>query len=189
MADSLNSGNGAFRVNDSGVILTPSVGAASFSSEAIPSAGGLERRSGGGIGVKAKAVTGDMLGTSAGRPLLYSLSTTTGGGGALSLENTSGGDLWIMSADLAITTAASGGVTLDIGIGASGSTSYDTLLDGVAASATGGKNAYDDKGTNGKVPRKWPSGQFVTATWSGSPGSPVAKLRLVAADLTSDIST
>jgi hypothetical protein len=84
-------------------------------------------------------------------------------GGIVSQANPYGRQVWIGRTALYITTGASSG-TADIGVAANGSTSSDTLLDGVANNAAGVFNNIDDKGTNGKSRQLWGATQFVTAT-------------------------
>lgn len=172
MSDQLTTANGQFRVNDSGLIVTPSVGANSFSSTAVDGVG-VEIDSSGKLSLKAKGIVGDDLGVGAGRRIVKLLSASTGAAGALSVTHATGSDLWIMDAYLVISTA-SGAVTIDIGVAAT-AVSADTLFDGVSC-ATVQRNAFQDGGTNGKVPLKWPSGYYLTGTWSGAPGAPVVYL-------------
>lgn len=108
-------------------------------------------------------------------------ATGTTAGGVLSVANPLGVDVIICEAYLDITTAATTATnTVDIGVATNGTTSSDTLFDGKAAAAglfssalaTGG-------GTNGAVPRKWSSSQYVTGTASATLAGMVANLHLI----------
>lgn len=66
-----------------------------------------------------------------------------------------------------VETASSGSCTLDVGIGATATTSGDTLLDGISVASTGIKDSADgtDNGTNGVAkPQHAAAGSYVTAT-------------------------
>lgn len=96
--------------------------------------------------------------------------TTTTGGDVLSLANPEGVDLIIPSGGfvLDITTAATGAANADAGIAADGTTTSDTLIDGVdIGSAAGVFDNGADKGTNGG-PVKWGSSQYITVTPSAT---------------------
>ena len=72
---------------------------------------------------------------------------------------------------LNITTPATGAANADAGIAADGSTSSDTLLDGVdigSAAALFDNNEPDEQGTNGKASQLWGSSQYLTVTPSAS---------------------
>lgn len=104
-------------------------------------------------------------------------ATTTTAGGVASFVNPWGVDVIIINACIDITTAATTGTnTIDLGIAANGTTSNDTLFDGQAASA--GQKAPG--GTNGLVPRKLTSAQYITATASATLVGMVATLKLIA---------
>lgn len=95
--------------------------------------------------------------------------TTTSGGDVLSLANPEGVDLLITRFVLNITTPATGVATADAGVAADGSTSSDTLLDGVdIGSAAGVFDNIDDQGTNGQSVVAWDSGEYITVTPSAT---------------------
>jgi len=95
--------------------------------------------------------------------------TSTDGGDVLSLANPFGEDVYILGVGFDITTAATGTPTADVGVAANGTTSDDTLMDGVAiGDATKFANAIGHAGTNGVGMLKWGSSEYVTATPSAS---------------------
>jgi hypothetical protein len=100
-----------------------------------------------------------------------SLTATTGtsGGGALSLANPFGERVVVMDVILDVTTKSSGAAAVDAGIAANGTTSSDTLLDGldVGTSAIIGNN-IDNKGTHGGRGIAWSSSQYITVTASAT---------------------
>lgn len=97
--------------------------------------------------------------------------TTTTGGDVLSLANPEGEDLIVTRLLLNITTASTGAATVDAGIAADGTTSSDTLIDGLDVNAAAGlfDNAdATDQGTNGKASRTWDSDEYLTITPSAT---------------------
>lgn len=94
-------------------------------------------------------------------------ATTTTGGDAISF--TFGKVVYLQQFDLDITTAATGVAAMDIGVAANGTTSSDTLIDGIdVGSAAIYGNPYVDGGTNGAAPRKLTATQYVTGTPSAT---------------------
>jgi hypothetical protein len=86
-------------------------------------------------------------------------------GGVLSLANPEGVALIVTGLVLDVTTAATGACTLDAGIAANGTTSNDTLIDGVdvntaVITADNIKNA----GTNGASARRWGATEYLTVS-------------------------
>ena len=93
------------------------------------------------------------------------LETTRSGGGVLSEENTYGTDLIVDRIIIQVSTAATGAATLDVGVAGGGTSSADTLLDGVdVGTAAGVFDNIDDQGTNGQSCLRWGSGAFLTAS-------------------------
>ncbi len=93
----------------------------------------------------------------------------TTGGGILSLANPEGADLIITKFVLNITTEATGAATGDFGVAANGTTSSDTLLDGVDLGAAAAIfDNVDDQGTNGQSVLLWGSSQYITGTASAT---------------------
>lgn len=96
-------------------------------------------------------------------------ATTTTGGDAISLANPEGATLFVTEVVLDVTTEATGAATMDVGMAANGTTSSDTLLDGVdVGSAAIVANNQKHAGTNGMGIVKWTSTQYLTATPSAT---------------------
>lgn len=94
-------------------------------------------------------------------------ATTTTGGDAISW--TPGVVCYLEEFHLDITTEATGAATMDVGVAADGTTSSDTLIDGVdVGTAAIYANPYVNGGTNGAAPRKLTATQYVTGTPSAS---------------------
>lgn len=107
-------------------------------------------------------------------PLVAATDTTAGG--VVSIANPLGVDLIIVHAYLNITTAATTATNLiDLGVAANGTTTSDTLIDGMATTV-GLKSAG---GTNGASPRTWSSTQYVTGTASATLVGMVGTVHLV----------
>lgn len=110
---------------------------------------------------------------------LTATSATTGGAVA-AVANPFGYDVFIIRAIVDVTTVSTGAATLDVGVAANGTTSNDTLLDGVDVNAaTGTFDNITNKGTNGKATKKWGSSQYVTATGSATTAGMVGTLTLL----------
>lgn len=96
-------------------------------------------------------------------------ATTTAGGDAISLANPFGQRAIIMDMVLDVTTPATGAATMDVGVAANGTTSADTLIDGVdVGSAAIIADNIDNAGTNGLRGVAWGTTQFITATPSAT---------------------
>ncbi len=106
-------------------------------------------------------------------------ATVTTGGAVASIANPFGFDVFVVRAVLDVTTQSSGAATLDIGVAANGTTSNDTLLDGISVAAAGTFDNITDKGTNGKATKKWASGQYITATASATTAGMAGTLSLL----------
>lgn len=97
--------------------------------------------------------------------------TTTAGGDILSVANPEGAACIITRLIVNVTTEATGTPTADFGVAADGTTSSDTLLDGVdigTAAALFDSGDATDQGTNGKISRNWASDEYVTGTPSAT---------------------
>lgn len=91
------------------------------------------------------------------------LADADAGGGVLSLANPEGVDLFVTRVVLDVTTAATAACTVDAGCGASASTKYDTLIDGLDVNtAVGTFDNIENQGTNGKSVVRWESDQYLT---------------------------
>jgi len=86
-------------------------------------------------------------------------------GGMFSIANPLGVPLIILDTFVDVTTQATGAATADCGVAANGTTSSDTILDGIDI-GTGVDifNSANDNGANGKKIRKWAASEFVTGT-------------------------
>jgi hypothetical protein len=108
-------------------------------------------------------------------------ATTTTAGAVAAIANPLGVDLIIVDAFVRVTTPATTPTnTIDIGIAANGTTSNDTLFDGLTT-GVGVRDARKsaDYGTNGGVARVLTSTQYVTATASATLVGMVGTLHLV----------
>ena len=96
-------------------------------------------------------------------------ATTTAVGGVLKLVNPEGADVIVKRVVLDIITASTGAATVDAGIDTDGTTSSDTLLDGLDVNAAAGVfDNVDDQGTNGQSCVKWASGEYLVITASAT---------------------
>jgi len=95
--------------------------------------------------------------------------TGTTAGGIMSLANPEGAALIITRFIINLATEATGSATGDFGVAANGTTSSDTLLDGVNLGAAAAIfDNVDDQGTNGQSVLTWSATQFITGTASAS---------------------
>lgn len=86
-------------------------------------------------------------------------------GGAVAWSNPEQADLIIERVILDVTHATTAGTaTVDIGIAANGTSSSDTLMDGLSVVAAGTFSNIDSKGTNGKSIAKLAAAEYVTAS-------------------------
>ena len=67
----------------------------------------------------------------------------------------------VTSAVLNITTASTGASTIDVGIGTSATTAYDTLIDGHSGATAG---VFAAKGSNGLLVNLWPTTSYLTVS-------------------------
>ena len=82
----------------------------------------------------------------------------------LSWANPAGASIIVHHIALDITTQSTGASTIDVGVAANGTTSSDTLIDGVSGAAAGVFNSATNAGSNGSMSRKLTSTQFITAS-------------------------
>lgn len=88
-------------------------------------------------------------------------------GAVLALANPEGRDLYIRRAIINISTKSTGAGAIDAGIAANGTTSKDTLFDGLdVGTAAGAFDNVENGGTNGLAGIKWGAAEFLTATAS-----------------------
>mgnify|MGYP000913347512 CR=1 FL=1 len=100
--------------------------------------------------------------------LALTATTATTGGAAGAVVNPEGVPLIIKRAFLYVATPSGGAATVDVGIGATATTSNDTLIDGKSVATAGVFDNITDKGTNGKERQLWPVGQYITVTASAT---------------------
>lgn len=95
--------------------------------------------------------------------LKVALAAGEGAGGILGLANPEGVDLIITRLVLDVTTKSTGICTVDAGVAANGTTSNDTLIDGldVGTAAILADNV-ENQGTNGLAVKKWGASQYLT---------------------------
>lgn len=101
----------------------------------------------------------------------YKVALVAGGataGSVLALANPEGAQLVITRVILNVTTGAGGAFTADCGVAANGTTSSDTLLDGVSIVAAGVVDNINNGGSNGKARQLWGASEYITITPSAS---------------------
>lgn len=91
---------------------------------------------------------------------------TTAAGGVLKVENTFGADVIVTRFLVDVETGASGAVTIDAGVHATGAATSDTLIDGQSVQAAGVFDNVGNGGTNGKAAVLWKKGEFIVASAS-----------------------
>ena len=88
-------------------------------------------------------------------------------GGVLAWANPEGQSILLLGVAIVTTTKSTGASTVDVGIAANGTTSDDTIMDGIdTGTAAGAFNSIDDKGTNGLGSHSTvlTSSQYITAS-------------------------
>lgn len=86
-------------------------------------------------------------------------------GGVLSLANPEGVRLLVTRLVIDLTTAADGAGTVDAGIAANGTTSNDTLIDGLDVNTAAGVfDNVGNGGTNGDSVAEWGADEFLTVS-------------------------
>lgn len=105
------------------------------------------------------------------------LGQDAGAGGVLAWENPESGV--IFAAVLFDITTEQSGQTADVGVAANGTTSADTLMDGISLATATQRSSFTNPGTNGSAFRKLTASQFITATASGTPSSLVGNAYIV----------
>lgn len=101
------------------------------------------------------------------------LTATSGAGTPYSIVNPLGA-ICIVEKVIIYTTGAISAtpVEMNVGIGASASGTYDTLIDGLTVgtpTAAGDFNNIDDQGTNGHATDVWGASEYLTVTVTGTP--------------------
>lgn len=95
-------------------------------------------------------------------------ATGTTAGGVLALANPEGVDIVITRFILNISTKSTGAASVDAGVAANGSTSSDTLIDGLSVATAGVYDNVVNGGTSGKALQKWGASQYITITASAT---------------------
>ena len=109
-------------------------------------------------------------------PTVLNGSGHAAGAHGLSWANPEGEAIIIESCVFDVTTPATGSATADIGVAANGTTSADTLMDGVNVGAAAiVANSQDNAGTNGGID-KMASGEYITVDFSADPTGLVGNL-------------
>lgn len=99
------------------------------------------------------------------KTLVTNLAALDTAGGVISVANPEGVEILITEVLLIVSTKSTGACTLDIGVAANGTTSSDTLIDGVDVGAAAGRfDNINDKGGNGGRDRALASTEFITAS-------------------------
>lgn len=97
------------------------------------------------------------------------LAIAAGNGGVISWQPDNASIDYIVGQVVLDISAAQTGQTVSVGTAATGATSSANLIDSLSIASTGTFDNITDKGTNGKSRQHLVSGQFVTATASGTP--------------------
>ena len=101
------------------------------------------------------------------KTLVVDLADADTGGGILSVANPEGVECLITEVIIQVDTVPTGACTIDVGVAANGTTSNDTLLDGLDIGAAIGRfDNINDKGGNGGRDRAWGSTQYITGSKS-----------------------
>lgn len=107
---------------------------------------------------------------------LAGVAATTGGA-ILALANPEGVALIIDKVVMDITTKSTGAASVDVGIAANGTTTSDTLMDGVdVGTAAILADNITNKGTNGLPTVKWGATQYLTITGTATTVGLVGRL-------------
>lgn len=94
-----------------------------------------------------------------------SLTASDAAAGVFQERNTYGTVLIITRVLIYVSTIAGDTCTLDIGVGAGASTSYNTLIDGLdVRTSTGAFGNIKDKGTDGEEVHLWGTSEYVNAS-------------------------
>lgn len=119
-----------------------------------------------------------------------SLTASDTAGGIFAVQNTSGVQLHVAELYFAVSTGSAAACTVDVGVGSSATTLYDTLMDGFSVeTGTAGENVHRlmlaaDQGTNGKPYTAWPNNEYITASMaSGATSGLVGTYVIVGIDL------
>lgn len=181
---------GNFRVNEeSGEVMSQAIGSSALLATAAD-ASTIEVSSDTGklqLKVQGASLTGGVQRTRmskyTGTWIRGALAVSASTAGVFQLQNTYGSDLIVTRIIIHITTVSSvDGTVLDIGLGSGASTSYNNLIDGLSATATGAFDNLENNGSSGKHIGLWQSGsgnQYINASALASDGSAASPTNLV----------
>ena len=165
-------------VESGGEITSQSVGDKSLMSTAADATSIEVSSSTGKLGIVARGsslsngVQRDQMSKFSGAWIRGALTASAAAGGVFSLQNTYGTNLVITRAIIYLTALAGSAGDMNVGVGDSGSTSYDTLIDGLNVnSATGAFGNIKNKGSNGEESELWGTSKYITASLTGEAGS------------------
>ena len=165
-------------VESGGEITSQSVGDKSLMSTAADATSIEVSSSTGKLGIVARGsslsngVQRDQMSKFSGAWIRGALTASAAAGGVFSLQNTYGTNLVITRAIIYLTALTGSAGDMDVGVGDSGSTSYNTLIDGLNVnSATGAYGNIKNKGSNGEESELWGTSKYITASLTGEAGS------------------
>ena len=165
-------------VESGGEITSQSVGDKSLMSTAADATSIEVSSSTGKLGIVARGsslsngVQRDQMSKFSGAWIRGALTASAAAGGVFSLQNTYGTNLVITRAIIYLTALTGSAGDMNVGVGDSGSTSYDTLIDGLNVnSATGAYGNIKNKGSNGEESELWGTSKYITASLTGEAGS------------------
>ena len=165
-------------VESGGEITSQSVGDKALMSAAADATSIEVSSSTGKLGIVSRGsslsngVQRDQMSKYSGAWIRGALTASAAAGGVFSLQNTYGSNLVITRVIIYLTALTGSAGTMNVGVGDSGSTSYDTLIDGLDVnSATGAYGNIKNKGTNGEESELWGTSKYITASLTGEAGS------------------
>lgn len=93
------------------------------------------------------------------------LAALDAAGGVLAWVNPEGASILVTRVVFDVTTKSTGACTIDVGVAADGTTSNDTIMDGLdIGTAAGTFDNIENQGTNGVSAKKMTSTQYITAS-------------------------
>ena len=165
-------------IESGGEISSQSVGDKALKSTAADATSLEVSSSTGKIGIKSRGsslatgVQRDQMSKYAGAWLRGTLAASSSAGGVFSIQNSYGTNLVVTRVIIYLTALNGSGANLNIGIGSSGTTSYDTLIDGLNVNgSTGAFDNIKNKGSNGEECELWSTTQYITASLDAEAGS------------------
>ena len=165
MAESGKTAIGVLQIdNATGELLTGSVGTKAFLAAAFDQST-LERNTSDGTArVKPDGIGRSQSAVENGKLVRADLLAADTGGGIAGIVNPFGVPVIIVKCLFQVTTVATGACTVDVGVGAGITTSFDNLLDGIDVNAAVALFGAGDEGTNGVAQQVWATGEHLTAS-------------------------